>query len=154
PWVGLDVGDYGRLAAPACLDEGVAEARDGTSIGGRDRARIGPLDDELVALDVCVVDTTRLEMLTDQPDRDSLDLDRISQGTQPLVQRDQKLPFGRHRVDVGILVLLTVHLGGAPTVGARRARRSGRISSTSCAIFCATDGPPGPAVLPTPRFSY
>ena len=43
-------------------------------------------------------------MLTDQPDGDLLDLDGIPQGTQPLVQRDQKLPLGGHGVKVGILV--------------------------------------------------
>ena len=56
-------------------------------------------------VDVRVIDAARLEMLTDQPDGDLLDLDRIPQGTQPLVQRDQKLPLGGHGVKVGILVL-------------------------------------------------
>ena len=105
PWVRVDVGDHDSLATLARLDDGVTEAGDGTSIGEwRDGACIEPPDDELVPLDVRIIDAARLEMLTDQPDGDLLDLDRIPQGTQPLVQRDQKLPLGGHG-EVGILVL-------------------------------------------------
>ena len=97
PWVHVDVADHDRLAPPARLDDGVAEAGDGNSIGEWwDVAYIGPPDDELVVLDVRVIDAARLEMLTDQPDGDLLDLDRIPQVTQALVQRDQKLPLGGH----------------------------------------------------------
>src|SRR5262249_58437804 len=65
---------------------------------------IRPPDDELVALDLCVINSARLEMLTDQSNGDALDLDRIPEGPESLCQRDDKVPVARHTW-TGILVL-------------------------------------------------
>ena len=75
PWIRVNVADDDGLAAPARVDDGLAKACHGTATGEwRHAACIGAPDDELVALDLCVIDAARLEMLTDQPDGGVLDL--------------------------------------------------------------------------------
>ena len=79
------------------VDDGVAEAGDRASTGKwRDAVGIGPADDELVAIDVCVIDAAGVEMFPDQADGDFLDLDRVLQRAQLLVERDQELPLDGH----------------------------------------------------------
>jgi hypothetical protein len=55
-----------------------------------------PADDELVAIDVRVVDAAGVEMFPDQADRDFLDRDRVREGPQLLVERDQEMPLDGH----------------------------------------------------------
>src|SRR5262245_6791617 len=62
PWVGVGIADDGCLAAPAGVDDGLAEARHVASAGKRrSGAGIRSLDDEFVALDLGVVDARRLQ---------------------------------------------------------------------------------------------
>ena len=96
----IDVIDGHRLATAARVDDGLAESGDRASTGERrDPVGIGPADDELVAIDVRVVDAAGVEMLPDQADGDFLDLDRVLQGPQLLVERDQELPLGGHTLE-------------------------------------------------------
>ncbi len=93
----LDVIDGHRLATAARVDDGLAESGDRASTGERrDPVGIGPADDELVAIDVRVVDAAGVEMLPDQADGDFLDLDRVLQRSQLLVERDQEMPLDGH----------------------------------------------------------
>ena len=96
----VDVIDDHRLATAARVDDGLAESGDRASTGERrDAVGIGPADDELVAIDVRVVDAAGVEMFPDQADGDFLDLDRVLQGSQLLVERDQEMPLGGHGVE-------------------------------------------------------
>ena len=61
----------------------------------RDAVGMRPADDELVAIDVRVVDAAGVEMFPDQADGDVLDLDRVLQGAQLLVERDQEIATRR-----------------------------------------------------------
>src|SRR5262249_4283951 len=97
-WVDGDVADDNRLAAPAGVDDGHAEPGDRTSsdeprdpVGG-----IRPDDDELVTIDFCVIDAAGAVMLADHADGDLLDLDRVTQGAEPLAQREEELRLGGH----------------------------------------------------------
>ena len=95
--IGVDVVDHHRLATAARVDDGLAESCDRAATGGRrDPVGIGPADDELVAIDMRVVDAAGVEMLPDQADRDFLDRDRVLQGPQLLVERDQEMPLDGH----------------------------------------------------------
>ena len=67
-----------RQASTTVCAEGAP--RDLDRLNGGDAACIRPTDDELVALDLCVIDSARLEMLADQPDGGLLDFDRILAG--------------------------------------------------------------------------
>jgi hypothetical protein len=100
PRVGVDIGDDDRLTAEAFVGDGLAELRQVSATGERrDRPSVRLADDEFVALDLCVIDAARLEMLANQPHRGLLNLDRIPKRAQPLVQRNQKLPLGGHCVE-------------------------------------------------------
>ena len=95
----IDVIDGHRLAAAARAEDGRAEPGDRASTGERrDPVGIGPADDELAAIDVRVVDAAGVEMFPDQADGDVLDLDRVLQGSQLLVERDQEMPLDGHRL--------------------------------------------------------
>ena len=92
-----DVIDGDRLAPAARVNDGVAEEGDGRSAReGRHAVKIGPADDEVIAIDPREGDAARTEMLTNQVDRNLLDLDRVRQRAQLLVERDQELPLGGH----------------------------------------------------------
>ena len=75
-----------------------AESGDRASTGGwRDAVGIGPADDELVAIDVCVVDAAGVEMFADRGGRRASWISTGSfSGPQLLVERDQELPLGGH----------------------------------------------------------
>lgn len=97
PLISADVAHHDGLPSPAGLDHGMTKTLHAASTGQRrDAARVRLSDDELAAVDLCVMDPARLEMLTNKADRDLLDRDRVLEGTQSLVQCDEKVPLGRH----------------------------------------------------------
>lgn len=72
----MHVVDGDGLAAAARVDEGPAELYGRASDGGWGHAvSVGSADEELVALDVCVMDAVDVQVLADQPNGDVLDLD-------------------------------------------------------------------------------
>ena len=96
-WIRVKIADDNRLAAPARVGDVLSEVCYRSAAGrSLHRACRGAPDDELVALDHCVIDAARLEMLTDETGDDVLDLDGIPERAQTLVQCDQKLRLGGH----------------------------------------------------------
>ena len=109
----VDVVDGHRLAAAACVDDGAAHPGDRAPARKRGHAvGIGPGDDEFVAIDVREMNAVGVEVLPDQADGDVLDLGRVLDGAQLLVERDQELPLDRHAV--GSILAAFAGLPGAP----------------------------------------
>ena len=93
----FDAIDCHGLATAPRVDDGLAEATDRASPGERrDPVRIGPIDDELVSVDVGEVDAAGVEMFADETDGDFLNRDGILERSQVLVERDQEVPLGGH----------------------------------------------------------
>ena len=100
PWISSKVADDDRLAAPALVGDVLSEACHRTATGRwLHAACMGAPDDELVALDLCVIDAARLEMLTDEADSDVLDLERDPSGG---VRRSFSVTQNCHSMDMGL----------------------------------------------------
>src|SRR6185295_18124769 len=79
-------------AAPVALEQPLSErGKRGAADEGRHAVDVTAADDELVTIDIRVEDAVDAQVLAEQSRRRVLDLERILQRAQPIVQGNQEL---------------------------------------------------------------